>query len=69
MADEEVIQTLAQFREVNLYKIPPRFDAGGHKSGNWLAADKVFTGRLRVISRSDECELQIIDITRCVTRR
>ena len=66
MADEEeaVVQTLAQFREVSLYKIPPRSGASGHKSGTWLAADKLFTGRLRVVSKNDECELQVIDIDR-----
>lgn len=64
MEDEAVVQTLAQFREVSLYKIPPRSGASGHKSGNWLSADKLFTGRLRVISRNDECELQVIDVSR-----
>ena len=28
-----VEQTLAQFREVSLYQIPPRSGAAGHKSG------------------------------------
>ena len=35
MADEVIEATLAQFREVNLYQIPPRSGAGGHKSGTF----------------------------------
>lgn len=61
MADEVVEQTLAQFREVNLYKIPPRSGASGHRSGSWQVADKVFTGRLRVVSTNDDCEIRVID--------
>lgn len=64
-ADDVVEQTLGQFRDVSLYKIPPRSGASGHKSGSWLLADKVFTGRLRVISRNEECEIQMIDVSRC----
>jgi hypothetical protein len=33
MDDEAIEETLAQFRDVNLYQIPPRPRAGGHKSG------------------------------------
>ena len=33
MDDDAIEETLAQFRDVNLYQIPPRPGAGGHKSG------------------------------------
>lgn len=36
---------------VSLYKIPPRPAAGGHRSGEWLVADRIFEGRLRAVAR------------------
>ena len=33
--------------QVSAFQIPPRPAAGGHRSGDWKVADKVFTGRLR----------------------
>ena len=55
----EIEQTLFQAKEVTVYKIPPRPGAGGHKSGDWKVADKIFTGRLRVVSIGDDCELRL----------
>lgn len=61
-ADEAVEQTLHVAREVSLYGIPPRPNAAqGHKSGDWRVADKVFSGRLRVVSRGEVCEVRIED--------
>ena len=58
-------QTLFQAKEVTVFKIPPRAGAGGHKSGEWKVVDKIFTGRLRVMSIGDMCELRLEDPGRC----
>lgn len=61
MADiDEVEHTLFICREVNIYRIPPRQSAG-HKSGEWKVADKVFSGRLRMVARGDVCEVRLED--------
>ncbi|KAK9835140.1 hypothetical protein WJX81_000793 [Elliptochloris bilobata] len=60
MADSEVEQTLFVCREAVLYKIPPR-SSGGHKSGDWLVSDKIFTGRVRVIAKGEIAEVRIED--------
>lgn len=54
-----VQETLYVHRSVQLYKIPPRPAAGGHRSGEWLVADKIFDGRLRVVARGDLTELRL----------
>ena len=35
------------------------FDAGGHKSGDWKVDDRIFEGRLRVVSIGELCELRL----------
>lgn len=37
----EVESTLFVHKEVDLFKIPPRMGASGHRSGEWKMADKV----------------------------
>ena len=32
---------------------------GGHKSGDWKVADRIFEGRLRVVSIGELCELRL----------
>jgi hypothetical protein len=60
MSESTIEQTLFQAKEVNVYKIPPRTSgAGGHKSGEWMVTDKIFTGRLRVVSIGENCELRL----------
>lgn len=64
MAQEEaecIERTLAVFREVAAYKIPPRMGSGGVKSGDWLVDDKIFTGRLMVVDCGKACELRLTD--------
>lgn len=63
-ADDEIEQTLFIAREANVYKIPPRPGAGGHRSGEWKVADKLFTGRLRLVAKGDLCEVRLEDINR-----
>ena len=63
-AMDVVEHTLFICREVNVFKIPPRPAAGGHKSGDWKVADKIFTGRLRVAAIGEVCELRLEDSSR-----
>ena len=59
MGDEAIEQTLFVAKEVQVYKIPPRPSSGGHKSGDWKVADRIFQGRLRVLSIGEKCELRL----------
>ena len=63
MADSDIEQTLIVCREAVLYKIPPR-GSGGHKSGDWLVSDKIFSGRVRVIAKGETAEVRIEDPSR-----
>lgn len=54
-----VERTLHIAREVNVFKIPPRPAAGGFRSGEWRISDKIFTGRLRVMSVGEACQLRL----------
>ncbi|CAL8467880.1 g7418 [Coccomyxa elongata] len=59
MGDEAIEQTLFLAKEVQVYTIPPRPSSGGHKSGEWKVADRIFEGRLRVLSIGERCELRL----------
>ncbi|XP_010522577.1 PREDICTED: uncharacterized protein At1g03900 [Tarenaya hassleriana] len=60
--EEEAFEhTLLVVREVSIYKIPPRTTSGGYKCGEWLQSDKIWTGRLRVVSCKDRCEIRLED--------
>uniref|UniRef100_A0A2P2K2X9 NECAP PHear domain-containing protein n=1 Tax=Rhizophora mucronata TaxID=61149 RepID=A0A2P2K2X9_RHIMU len=60
--DEECMEhTLLVVREVSVYKIPPRSTSGGYKCGEWLQSDKIWSGRLRVVSCKDRCEIRLED--------
>lgn len=60
--DEESFEhTLLVVREVFVYKIPPRSTSGGYKCGEWLQSDKIWTGRLRVVSVKEVCEIRLED--------
>ncbi|KAK6940638.1 NECAP, PHear domain [Dillenia turbinata] len=60
--DEESFEhTLLVVREVSVYKIPPRSTSGGYKCGEWLQSDKIWSGRLRVVSCKDLCEIRLED--------
>ncbi|KAD6120069.1 hypothetical protein E3N88_11340 [Mikania micrantha] len=49
--EEELFEhTLLVVREVSVFKIPPRSTSGGYKCGEWLQSDKIWSGRLRVVS-------------------
>ncbi|KAI8477106.1 MAG: hypothetical protein J3K34DRAFT_381840 [Monoraphidium minutum] len=57
--EDEVLSTLYIHKCAHIYKIPPRPAAGGHRSGEWLVADKIFSGRLRVVARGDLAEVRL----------
>ncbi|KAK4273034.1 hypothetical protein QN277_021507 [Acacia crassicarpa] len=60
--EEEAFEhTLLVVREVSVYKIPPRTTSGGYKCGEWLQSDKIWFGRLRVVSCKDRCEIRLED--------
>ncbi|TYI74047.1 hypothetical protein E1A91_D07G172900v1 [Gossypium mustelinum] len=59
--EESFEHTLLVVREVTVYKIPPRSTSGGYKCGEWLQSDKIWSGRLRVVSCKDRCEIRLED--------
>nr|XP_043635863.1 uncharacterized protein At1g03900 [Erigeron canadensis] len=61
--DSETFEhTLLVVREVSVFKIPPRSTSGGYKCGEWLQSDKIWSGRLRVVSCSNNrCEIRLED--------
>ena len=60
--DEETFEhTLLIVREVSVYKIPPRSSSGGYKCSEWLQSDKIWTGRLKVTSLKEMCEVRLED--------
>ncbi|KAH9287753.1 hypothetical protein KI387_031870 [Taxus chinensis] len=59
--EEALDHTLLVVREVSVYKIPPRSTSGGYKCGEWLQSDKIWSGRLRVVSCKDKCEIRLED--------
>ncbi|KAL5697330.1 hypothetical protein ACHQM5_030817 [Ranunculus cassubicifolius] len=59
--EESIEHTLLVVREVSIFKIPPRSSSGGYKCGEWLQSDKIWTGRLRVVSCISRCEIRLED--------
>ncbi|PRQ18720.1 putative PH domain-containing protein [Rosa chinensis] len=60
--EEEAFEhTLLVVHEVSVYKIPPRSTSGGDKSGEWLQSDRIWSGRLRVVSCKEQCEIRLED--------
>ncbi|KAL3603452.1 hypothetical protein D5086_004311 [Populus alba] len=67
--DESFEHTLLVVREVSVYKIPPRSTSGGYKCGEWLQSDKIWSGRLRVVSCKERCEIRLEDPNSGFTER
>ncbi|KAK4366095.1 hypothetical protein RND71_013975 [Anisodus tanguticus] len=59
--EESFEHTLLVVREVSVFKIPPRPTSGGYKCGEWLQSDKIWTGRIRVVSCKERCEIRLED--------
>ena len=68
MSADEIEHTLFVCRQVNLYRVPPKATAGGHKSGEWKVADKIFAGRLKVAAKGDNAEVRLEDSETYVKR-
>lgn len=64
---DDIEHTLFVCRQVNLYRVPPKATAGGHKSGEWKVVDKIFTGRLKLTAKGDSAEVRLEDSDRYVT--
>jgi len=59
---EDVIEhTLLLVREVHVYQIPPRSSSSGYKCAEWLVKDRIWSGRLRIVSVGDICEIRLED--------
>lgn len=67
MSVDDIEHTLFVCRQVNLYRVPPKATAGGHKSGEWKVADKIFTGRLKLTAKGDAAEVRLEDSETYVT--
>lgn len=67
MSVDDVEHTLFVCRQVNLYRVPPKATAGGHKSGEWKVADKIFTGRLKLTAKGEAAEVRLEDSDTYVT--
>ncbi|KAI7743609.1 hypothetical protein M8C21_000808 [Ambrosia artemisiifolia] len=62
LEEEEAFEhTLLVVREVSVFKIPPRSTSGGYKCGEWLQSDKIWSGRLRVVSCNNRCDIRLED--------
>ncbi|KAK9684962.1 hypothetical protein RND81_10G245900 [Saponaria officinalis] len=59
--EESFEHTLLVVREVSVFKIPPRSTSGGYKCGEWLQSDKIWSGRLRVVSCKSRAEVRLED--------
>ncbi|XP_059297937.1 uncharacterized protein At1g03900-like [Lycium ferocissimum] len=59
--EESFSHTLLVVREVNVFKIPPRPTSGGYKCAEWLQTDKIWSGRIRVVSCNSRCEIRLED--------
>ncbi|PIA45419.1 hypothetical protein AQUCO_01700750v1 [Aquilegia coerulea] len=59
--EESFEHTLLVVREVSVFKIPPRSTSEGYKCGEWLQSDKIWSGRLRVVSCKERCEIRLED--------
>lgn len=60
-SDDSFEHTLMIVREVNAFKVPPRATSGGYKCAEWLVSDKIWTGRLRLVSRKEKCDIRLED--------
>ncbi|CEP15805.1 hypothetical protein [Parasitella parasitica] len=61
--DEDYESVLLIIRECFVYKIPPRTAARGYRAAEWgdLGTSFLWKGRLRVISKGNNCEIRMED--------
>eukprot|EP01108_Squamamoeba_japonica_P001291 TRINITY_DN152_c0_g1_i1.p1 TRINITY_DN152_c0_g1~~TRINITY_DN152_c0_g1_i1.p1 ORF type:complete len:235 (-),score=89.67 TRINITY_DN152_c0_g1_i1:98-802(-) len=58
---EDYEQTLTQISQCFVYKLPPRTTVRGYRAADWNASEPLWQGRLKVISKGDDCFVQLID--------
>ncbi|KAL4422559.1 hypothetical protein ABPG75_008756 [Micractinium tetrahymenae] len=56
-------QVLFVHKDIDVFRIPPRSGAGGWRSGEWRVADKIFTGRCRVVAQGEKLEVRLEDVS------
>eukprot|EP00887_Chlorella_sp_A99_P000360 scaffold13.g360.t1 len=54
-------QSLFFCREVDVFRIPARQGAAGHRSGEWRVANRLATCRLKVVARGEAMEVRLED--------
>eukprot|EP00850_Spirogloea_muscicola_P024449 SM000838S23175 [mRNA] locus=s838:5:1820:+ [translate_table: standard] len=57
--EEAAEHTLLVVRDVAVYRIPPRSTSAGHRSAEWLLADRIWGGRLRVLGLRAAAEIRL----------
>ena len=57
--ESDVEYVLMQKKECHIYQIPPPRGATGHYSEDWT--NHIFTGRMRIVSKKNQCVVQILD--------
>ena len=61
MDEEHTERTLTVLRECHVYTLPPRPAASGWKCQDWPKTSHVFTGRVRVVAKGDQCTVKLED--------
>ncbi|KAJ3064274.1 hypothetical protein HDU98_012287 [Podochytrium sp. JEL0797] len=61
--DDRYESVLLVIRECTAYRIPPRASAKGYKASDWDVNSFLWKGRLRIISRGDDCYINLEDST------
>jgi len=59
--DEEYEQVLCIIKECFVYKIPPRHTASGYRAADWDVSSFIWSGKLQVVSKGDNCVIKLID--------
>eukprot|EP01090_Pellita_catalonica_P009458 TRINITY_DN2053_c0_g2_i1.p1 TRINITY_DN2053_c0_g2~~TRINITY_DN2053_c0_g2_i1.p1 ORF type:complete len:229 (-),score=49.90 TRINITY_DN2053_c0_g2_i1:11-697(-) len=61
MADDDYEETLLIVPECYVYKIPPRTNAQGYKAADWNIQSFIWSGRLTVKAKGDDCVIKLED--------
>jgi hypothetical protein len=54
-------QVLFVHKDLDVFRIPPRVGASGWRSGEWRVADRIFSGRVRVVAAGEALEIRLED--------
>jgi len=61
--EEEYEQILCMIKECFVYKIPPRHAASGYRASEWDVSSFIWSGKLQVVSKGNNCLIKLIDTT------